>query len=159
MRSHITVWEGLGITLLPPSLPLLSLSALLPSFLIRYTYISSIYIVVSFHIQTLKQMKDRERLRNYINQIPLGRQREFRGKICALVDNTVSYNYSSVLLSAGLTVFFPSSANKMEDSLKIYVRVYMCIYVFVCGIFCMCVSIYLSQCFISFVCMLQLIAW
>ena len=138
---------------IPRPLPLCSPS-LIPSsvHLYIYIYISSIYIVVSFHIQTLKQMKDRERLRNYINQIPLGRQREFRGKICALVDNTVRYNYSSVLLSAGLTVFFLLQQIKWRTPWR-----YVFVFVFVCGIF-ICVWVLVTM-FISLVYMLQLIAW
>ena len=77
-------------------------------------------LVTLVYTQTLKLMKDRERLRNYINQIPLGRQREFRGKICALVDNTVRYCYSHVFYIVEVTMYcFFSSANKMEDSLSI----------------------------------------
>jgi hypothetical protein len=33
-------------------------------------------------------MRDRERLRNYLNQIPMRKQGDYRGKIRALLDNS-----------------------------------------------------------------------
>jgi hypothetical protein len=45
-------------------------------------------MVYDVAIETLKQMRDRERLRNYLNQIPMRKQGEYRGKIRALLDNS-----------------------------------------------------------------------
>ncbi len=41
-------------------------------------------------LQALKRMKDRDRLSRYVNFIPPHKQKHYRGKIAALLANTVS---------------------------------------------------------------------